>query len=277
MDTDKNQVNVKGALDKVLAFMSSEDGLKAAALAIIPPVGNLPSNTWSLSNRLIMLASGTADARGFNQWKAAGRHVKKGSHAIYILAPRIIKKDTGEQDKSGDPIIEHRLIGFLGIPVFTVEETEGVPLPEIQLPPPPPLLDVATKWGINVKYAPFLGSYYGYYSNRGNGEKRIMLNTPDIKVFFHELAHAAHDRLKGGLKGGQNPEQEIVAEFASAVLTVMYVPDYPNLPWAREYIAGYAAARKMNAGAACVRLLGETEKVLAEIVNAAAVISDKAA
>lgn len=48
----------------------------------------LPSDSWSFGNQILaFLSTGSEDARGFNQWKAVGRKVKKGARAGYIFIP----------------------------------------------------------------------------------------------------------------------------------------------------------------------------------------------
>jgi len=55
------------------------------AVALVSfPMADIPSGKWSFMNRIIMLLSGTADARGWRQWKGVNRCVKKGGKAIYI-------------------------------------------------------------------------------------------------------------------------------------------------------------------------------------------------
>lgn len=65
----------------------------AAARTVIAKLSGdkKPCNSWSFCNQLIMLLSGTADARGFRQWQQINRQVNTGSKAVYILAP-IIKR-----------------------------------------------------------------------------------------------------------------------------------------------------------------------------------------
>ena len=61
---------------------------------------SLIADKWSFLNRLLMYCNNTEDARGFNQWKQAGRYIIKGSHAFYILAPmfkKVIDKKTSIQ------------------------------------------------------------------------------------------------------------------------------------------------------------------------------------
>ena len=107
-----------------------------------------------------------------------------------------------------------------------------------------------------MKYQGFLDSYFGYFSG---DEKKIVLCTHDAAVYFHELAHAAHSKINTGLKPGQDPKQEIVAELSAAVLARLY-----GIKWnAYKYIEHNAEGK--NVGRACVKVLAEVEKVLGEI------------
>ena len=79
------------ALDRILK--SFEEGTVPEAIAkVLLPRFDIPSNAWSLNNRLLMFLSGTADARGIRQWRDAGRWIRKGSRAIYILVPIFVQK-----------------------------------------------------------------------------------------------------------------------------------------------------------------------------------------
>jgi antirestriction protein ArdC len=61
---------------------------------------------------------------GFNAWKALGRHVRKGEHAIRVLAPC---KYRVEDDATGESHMVLR--GFTTACVFDVSQTDGEPLP----------------------------------------------------------------------------------------------------------------------------------------------------
>ena len=54
--------------------------------------------------------------------------------------------------------------GFLALPVFKVEDTDGEPLDyqKIELPELP-LMEAAQKWGISVKAIPGNDRYSGYF------------------------------------------------------------------------------------------------------------------
>jgi len=135
-----------------------------------------------------MFLAGTNDARGFRQWQEVGRHVKRGSKAFTILAPRFIKKDAEDQEET-----KTILVGFLSVPVFRVEDTEGKPLDyqKIELPELP-LMEVAKEWGISMKAIPGNYRYLGYFSQ---DRREIALATEEECVFFHELVHVAHQRF----------------------------------------------------------------------------------
>lgn len=179
--------------------------------------GAIPSDYWSLGNRLLMLVHGTEDARGFRQWEQAGRKVKKGSRAFHILAPVTVKKPKDTEDGEEFYFV---IVGFKAVPVFRSQDTEGEPLPDYTPEDCslPPLLEVAEHFGLSVEYKPFTGDAYGSY---GVNSRQIALMSEDAPVFFHELAHAVHGTFRE-LKGGQHAEQEIVAETVAAALSVLY-------------------------------------------------------
>ena len=259
-----------------------ESGNLPAAVARTVICGQAkPCDKWSLGNRLLMMISGTDDARGFNQWQEVGRRVKKGAKAIYILAPVVKKKvtrrietdpETGEEREVEQ--VRTVTVGFRDIPVFRVEDTEGEPLPDYAPPEPPPLFDVAKRFVENVKYRPFVGGYYGYFRP---ATKEIVLNTHDARTFFHELAHAVHHQVKpSGIKGGQYAEQEIVAETVACALCEMY--GYSGYVWhGWEYIRRYAALDGQQALKAVMGVLADVEKVLDVILGAAEEAGEKAA
>ena len=252
--TDK----VKETTQKLIDLFTSGDLPPAIARTTIRAKSGLeiPSDKWSLGNRLLMLLSGTEDARGFRQWEKVGRKVKNGVKAFYILGPRTVgvtNEETGET--------KYVLVGFLGVPVFRYEDTEG---PEVEYPdysPPtlPPLAGVAEHYGIKVRYGAFSGRFYGAYAP---SKKDIILCSHDEEVFFHELAHAVHDTITP-LKGGQDAHQEIVAETVAATLCVMYGYE-GSLYDCKKYIESYSCGKEPLRS--IMYVLSEVEKVLGLIL-----------
>jgi hypothetical protein len=263
----KQREHAEEALRSVLdLFESGELPDRVAQTVIARQAGTSPMANWSLGNQLLAILAGTTDARGYRQWQETGRHVRKGSKALYILAPST--RTVREQDKAtGEEIERTAVIGFLGVPVFRYEDTEGAPLeqPDYDPPQPPPLRDVAARLGVDVSYAPFVGDAHGYYQA---GRDRIVLMSHDARVFFHELAHAAHQRVLSDrgetLKGGQHAEQEIVAETVAATLCRLY--GFDGWIWAgAEYVQHYAAGS--NPARAAMRVLADVQAVLNVIVD----------
>lgn len=253
--TDK----VKEATQKLIELFKSGNLPPAIARTTIRAKAGyeVPSDSWSLGNRLLMLLAGTEDARGFKQWQKVGRKVKKGAKAFYILAPRTIKKvdeSTGEEN--------YILAGFLTVPVFRYEDTEGeeVIYPDYSPHSLPPLFDVAEYYGIKVRYGAFSGRFYGAYTpSKGD----ILLCSHDEAVFFHELAHAVHNTIKP-LKPGQDPHQEIVAETVAATLCIMYGFD-GGVYNAKKYIEMYSGGKDPLRN--IMQVLSDVEKVLGLILE----------
>ena len=251
---------VKQVLEKILASFESGDVPEALSVAVLPRL-DVPCSKWSLCNRLICFFAGTSDARGFRQWKSAGRYPKKGSKAIFILSPRHKKVKDGDIEEK--KVI---LTGFAPVPVFRLEDTDGEPLevPELEPKELPPLFEIAQDWKIEVNWQSYQGDAYGFFSS---GRKEIVLATHDEQVFFHELAHAAHQRVNGKLKPGQQWSQEIVAELTAAVLAHLY-GKRTNDGASYRYIRTYAEKAGKDIYKACLSVIADVGKCLGLIMEA---------
>ncbi len=256
---------VASTIKKIIQLFEEGNVPKAIAIATFPPF-DVPSAKWSLLNRLIMMAFGTSDGRGWHQWKEVGRNIKKGSKAFYILAPRLCKKEAQEENKEEENP-QYICTGFLSIPIFAVEQTEGEPLQYEKLELPNlPLLEKAREWNIDVKSISFQGRAYGSY--RSSAKEEIRLASPHENIFFHELAHAAHARVLGSLKTGQHPFQEIVAELSAQVLSeIVGTQTQSTLGNTYEYIQHYASKMKKDVSKACLSVVSDVEKVLEKILE----------
>jgi antirestriction protein ArdC len=260
----------KACLQKIVELFRSGNVPKALAVATIPPQKGIPSAKWSISNRILQFLSDTSDARGYQQWQQAGRNIKKGAKAFYILGPKSkIIKDTDDKGVETEKTI---ILGLYGIPVFRAEDTDGKPLPYEPLSPPP-LIEVAEQFGLSVSYQTFASRYYGYYQG---DSKRIVLATHEAQVFFHELAHAAHHQIEGSLKGGQVPDQEIIAELTAATLASMYCPD-ANLGFSYEYVKSYSEKSKKSIDRACLAVINTVGQVLDKILNTNLLVKEQIA
>ena len=176
-------------LEKVVRLLSTTQLPDLCAKSLIS-APEIPSSKWSMGNQILMLLAGTGDARGYRQWQAVGRHVRRGAKAFYILGPVLARRLV--EGTSGDPEDDEEvdvLVGFKGIPVFRLEDTEGADLPTYKPRDPPPLLEVAERFGMRVNYLRLSAGVFGMTDYE---HQVIALATPDWTVFFHELAHALH-------------------------------------------------------------------------------------
>ena len=257
MQSQATRDRADAALAEILTMF--ESGALPEAIAqtrIIRERHDRPMAEWSLGNQLLALIHGTDDARGFRQWEQVGRHVRRGSRAFSILGPCTVKR-TETDAETGEEVRRVVVTGFKAIPVFRLEDTEGEPIeyPDYAPAELPPLVDVAERLNVPVRYSPVPANERGHFS-LVRGE--IVLGTLDVDTFFHELGHAAHATLEP-LQGGQNPRQEIIAETVAAVLCKLYGYD-GYLGEARDYVGFYAGAEKPER--AVMRLLADVRRVL---------------
>ena len=104
-----------------LAAMTPE---ARAAMAARMPLITIEGHALSLRNNLLcILQAGDLDGPatvvgGFRQWIAAGRCVRKGQHAMYILHPCHAKKDADDSEGA---------LYFREAPVFDISQTDEMP------------------------------------------------------------------------------------------------------------------------------------------------------
>src|SRR3990172_10173746 len=111
--------------DSLQELVTSEDWQRALAVAA-------RFHDYSFANsRLIWaqsLARGITPSRvaGYRMWQQLGRQVRRGEHGLQILAPVIAKVTPQNGDQE-----ERRGVGFRGVRVFDIAQTDGEPLPEV--------------------------------------------------------------------------------------------------------------------------------------------------
>ena len=221
-----------------------------------------------------MHLAGTADARGFRQWKAAGYSVEKGRRAFYILAP-LTKKVNDPEAPDGKRTIVY---GFRDIPVFRREDTNAPPLEDAHadLIDGLPLIEVAREWQIPVVLTT-AGKALGYAGSYSPGGRKLELCVENVKTWLHELTHAADDK-NHGLKGGQHWDQEIVAEFGAAILcTVLGMEREADTGRAYQYIHHYAEDAGLTVEAATLKVFDRILRAVDLILTTAEKAARKAA
>lgn len=274
-------------------FKSGEIEKKASKALITPKEGDeRPLHDWSFKNRLMVMITGTRDARGYNQWQEVGRQVEEGAESVRILAPSTYTKtvetdseierlgDKGYASKieeTEDGVQFEIMNGYRAVPVFAVEDTkemedfDGEPYrPEdLDYTPDsedlPELLPLAEKLGVEVEYdAVRTRKAYGSYGN-----DKIRLHTEEQQTFYHELAHKVDEEIQDGLKAGQDREQEACAELAAAVLTRLYEgEEVAQDAYSYEYLQNYSEKNE-EAYDLALKVLGRVEKILKYVIEKA--------
>ena len=199
---------------------------------------------YSFSNSLLILVQHPTATRvaGFQTWRQLGRMVRRGEHAIWILAP-ITRRVAAEADSETSDASTRVVATFRPVPVFDVEQTEGEPLPEVcnRLTGEDPegayagLLTVAESIGFTVEDHVFDGETNGDCTPQLQ-RIRVELNLAPahrVKTLAHELAHALlHvDATDRGLK-------ELEAE--SVAFVVCHAIGIASDNWSFGYVAGWA-------------------------------------
>jgi hypothetical protein len=278
---EKNKEKINQCIGELIKMFRTNNIPQVIAIATHPRF-NVPSNNWSLGNKIIQLLHGTCDARGFRQWKESGRFVKRDSRSFSIFAPityksyqciceKYLKKEeikTGKCSRCNENIVEEEIktiTSFIPIPVFRAEDTDGKPLDYEQIPiPKHRFMDVAKSWNLNIRAIAFNGIKLGHYRPK----TEIALASPDELVFYHELAHAAHDRLDLiRKKRSDRAVNEIVAEFAGTALCYMDNKNTDKLGHSYEYLKEYANTLGLPVEKAVMKFLSEIEGVIKLILD----------
>ena len=262
---------VRDEINGLVEMFKEPESLETVAKSMFRRGIDIPSDNWSILNRLIMMRHNTFDARGAKAWFKIGRKVSKGGN-FCIIAPNCFQ--VVEKDGNGEPIIDKKtgkpkkkmiLTGFKPIPVWPVEKTEGKDVDyKIDKEMPKFLCeDVAKSWGLNIKQGFDNPSFYAYFSPN---KKEIVMATDNQQTFFHELIHAADEKVQGELKAGQEENQEIVAEFGSAVLMRMFGLE-SGTKNTYEYVNKYAGNLKKDAVDAVIPLISRIGKAINLILD----------
>jgi hypothetical protein len=255
------------SIEKIIDIFASGKIPDAVAHSVIP-MPDIPSAKWKgLRNRILVfvhteMVGKDMDCRTFKQWKDVGRYPTGKGTGFDLWRPNIRKKEEEGEEKT-------YVTGFRSFSVFSLSDTKGKEIKTVDIEPPtaPPLIEVAEKWGVNVKYT-FTSSSWGSYSP---SQDAITLATHDESTFFHELAHAAHNRVlkKRGekIQGGQHPFQEIIAELSAATLGLLVGRQTGTEGRSYRYIENYAKEQGIGTVEACRAVLDDVDQCLQLIMG----------
>lgn len=255
----------KAAAEILTAFEDPNSLPEPLAQVFVHRKDDVPCRRWSWRNQLLVSLRGHHDARGFRQWEAVGRWVKKGESAFHILSPLKVR---GEQSSTGEERIN--ICGFRGTAVFGFGQTDGAPLighdEHQDWLERLPLREVAASWGLSVaayngRSAGALGAY--------RPSTGIALGVKNLSTWCHELVHAADDR--NGTMTRNKVNREVVAELGGAVLLKLLGHDHEaDLGGCWAYIRQVAGDEQIEVLSACGKVLDRTCDAVALILDTAA-------
>jgi hypothetical protein len=189
---------------------------------------------YSLGNQLSIAAQrpNATIVAGFREWKKRGRYVRKGEKGILITAPVIRKR--ASEDNPAEPATSETeeidtVVSYRPVYVFDVSQTEGEPLPALQLREasgdPGVHTDklkafVAAK-GITLEYT--TGMRRGVLGSSSGGHIRIREGLSAVEEFTtlaHEVAHELlhHTLAERAAKTVRETEAEAVAHVVSSAI-----------------------------------------------------------
>jgi len=180
---------------------------------------------------------------GFRTWNSLKRRVKKGSRAIKILAPSIRK--ITEVDPETGKEIETKIVSYFPVGVFDVAQTEGEPLPEVEIRIDgdnytgffQTLIEFCESKNIQVDFKNLgINGLYGY----SMGGQIAITNTESINTQTNTMIHEiAHEILvhKGSKLSRQH--REIQAEGVAYVVSKHFGMENKSFNYLALYDADY--------------------------------------
>jgi len=223
---------------------------------------------YSIGNQILIMLQKPDATRiaGFNTWKDLGRWVKKGEKGIAILAPVMPPKskvtcpgcgaeaprtarfcpECGHGLDIGVEIDQPRF--FRVVHVFDLDQTEGDPLPEFEVPVLTGevneelfarLLDLMKSRGVRVSFEPRLHLDPAIKGQYSRGEIWVRPDEPraqQLKTLVHEIAHYYSE----GVFRIPRQDAETIAESAAYVVGAHYgfdtgVRSFPYVAlWAQD-------------------------------------------
>lgn len=204
---------------------------------------------------------------GFRAWQQLGRQVRKGEHAIRIMAPMVVKRRDDEHGEETDETITL----FRAVSVFDISQTDGDPLPQ---PPCAPVTGdshapylaklerFAQSIGYRVEYRPL--EHSGGFCRALERLICVSTNTTSangrVRTLIHELSHAVGVPT---YKEHGRADAEVIVETAAVIVcgSIGLDTSGESIP----YIAGWGENNDVQA----IRRYAETVDTIARTLESA--------
>ncbi len=254
----KNKEITKASLKRVKELVASVESMTGKQYQEVLD-SMVKFHRYSFYNQMILMFHRCSQVAGYRRWQELGRSVKKGSKAVWILAPAYYKKkvenDEGEEE-------EVRKLYFRSVPVFDIADTEGeeikrelttgsdITFPEIK--------KAAGKLGFTVRMKPLEIIMGGFIKERIITLNSNLNDTEHVGTLIHELSHGLLNHTNG--KNGELPEK--VKEQQAETATYLACRILGVERKSKFYLKGWGLSK------AIVKDFQRVDKVTKEIVQA---------
>jgi hypothetical protein len=228
-------------------------------------------HTYSFANTMLILAQmpeATFVASG-KFWNDHKRMMLKGTQSLKVWAP-LFRRPSEAEIAAGRRPEDKVLYSYKLVPVFDISQTDGEPLPVLEVQSIEgdshaaylrPLEVFAHTLGYSVSYEDLSGDLNGYCDAK---HKHIAINkarpvNSQVRTLIHEIAHA----LGFGYKEYGREQCEVLVETAAFIVATSIGLDTSD--YSIPYAAGWGEA---NAVAAIEKFAGEVDAVARQIERA---------
>lgn len=184
-------------------------------------------HSYSFNNTLLILAQypeASVVASG-KFWMQHERRMLKGSRALRVFAP-LFRRPTNEEIAAGRSPEDKVLYSYKLVPVFDISQTEGEPLPELDVQPMTgdshvaylrPLEKLAQSLGFSVSFEMLSGEMGGYCDAKAQhiAIRRDASANAQVRTLIHEIAHA----LGVSYTEYGREHAEVIVETATFIVT----------------------------------------------------------
>ncbi|MEZ5963070.1 MAG: ArdC-like ssDNA-binding domain-containing protein [Planctomycetota bacterium] len=208
---ERAQEQAQESLEQLLVDL--DQGHSESLLGVLRALGNF--HEYSFANAMMIVGQRPDATRvaGYRTWQRLGRQVRRGEKGIVIIAPMVGRRD----EEGGD---ERVVRGFRAARVFDIEQTDGEPLPELEVTRGDPgehaarIREYAQLHGIDVEYSDGLGLANGASTGGKILLRRGLEPADEFATLVHEIAH---EMLHQGMSRTQRPPLAVRETEAEAV------------------------------------------------------------
>lgn len=198
----KQREEAQAKLTAAVESLQTSDGFRAWLTA------RAKFHSYSFNNTLLILAQCEHCTRvaSAKVWNELDRHIVKGERAIKVFAPiewhiKCLAGEPGAQWNAKRERYERKVRSFKLVPVFDVSQTDGEPLPAVEVADvegdshkhlEPKLRKLAKSLGYKVKMETFTDGTGGYCDSTNKVIALGNHQSPNgrVRVLVHEIAHA---------------------------------------------------------------------------------------